>query len=154
MDSQFPYCRYIHILSYLRTPLSTSEHPAVIPRAVQLASSSRARLEALLELRDEANYLGLEELFKLCNDELCSRPSMVSHARAGSVSSAASIHSLHTVQEDSEPLDTGRSCSRSSGKSTPMAPSPNAALSERSRSRGENGENVPSSRQTPITSWI
>ncbi|OAX44584.1 hypothetical protein K503DRAFT_764989 [Rhizopogon vinicolor AM-OR11-026] len=144
-----PSAPYAHILSYLRTPLSTPEHPAIIPRAVQLGSSSRARLEALLELRDEANYLGLEELFKLCNDQLCSRRSVVHHAR-GSTSSAASIHSLHTVQEDTEP---GRSSSRSSNKSTRVAPPPSGTLRERSRSR-ENADNTPSSRQAQISTWI
>ncbi|KAG0709699.1 hypothetical protein DFH29DRAFT_820046 [Suillus ampliporus] len=149
-----PSAPYAHILSYLRTPLSTPEHPAIIPRAVQLASSSRARLEALLELRDEANYLGLEELFRLCNDEICNRRSMVSHARAGSMSSAASIHSLRTVQEDGEPHGMGRSSSRSSGKSTRVTPSPAAAPGERSRSRAEDEGNAPNSRQPAITSWI
>ncbi|KAG1752729.1 uncharacterized protein EDB91DRAFT_532823 [Suillus paluster] len=147
-----PSAPYAHILSYLRAPLSSPGQPAVIPRAVQLASSSRARLEALLELRDEATYLGLEELFRLCNDEICNRRSMVSHARAGSMSSAASIHSLHTVQEDSREM--GRSSSRSSGKSTRVTSPPTAALGERSRSRGENEEIAPNSRQAAITSWI
>ncbi|KAG2042368.1 hypothetical protein BDR03DRAFT_990647 [Suillus americanus] len=147
-----PSAPYVHILSYLRTSL-TSEHLAIVPRAVQLASSSRARLEALLELRDEANYLGLEELFKLCNDEICSRRSTAIHARAGSMSSSASIHSLHTVQEGGEPYDMGRSSSRSSGKSTRVAPSP-AAPRERSRDRAENRANTPNSRKHAITSWI
>ncbi|KAG2156121.1 hypothetical protein DEU56DRAFT_969245 [Suillus clintonianus] len=148
-----PSAPYAHILSYLRTPLSTSDNPAMIPRAVQLASSSRARLEALLELRDEANYLGLDELFKLCNEEICSGRSMTVHARAGSMSSAASIHSLHTVQEDGEPREIGRSSSRSSGKPTRVAPPPGAAPLERSRSR-EKRENTPNSRHVAITSWI
>ena len=138
-----PHFRYAHILSYLRTPLSTPEHPAVIPRAVQLGSSSRARLEALLELRDEANYLGLEELFKLCNDQLCSRRSEVHQAR-GSVSSAASIHSLHTVQEDIKP----RSSSRSSGKPTRVAPPPSGTLHGHSCSKDR------IDRQAQISSWI
>jgi hypothetical protein len=143
---------YAHILSYLRTPLSTPEHPAIVPRAVQLGSSSRTRLEALLELRDEANYLGLEELFRLCNDELFSRRS-VAHQARGSVSS---LHSLHTVQEDTEPRETGRSSSRSSSKSTRAAPQTNGTIRERSRSRSreENAENTPSSRQAQIASWI
>ncbi|KAG1755631.1 hypothetical protein EDB19DRAFT_1662275 [Suillus lakei] len=148
-----PSAPYAHILSYLRTPISTPEHPAVIPRAVQLASSSRARLEALLELRDEANYLGLDELFKLCNDEMCNRRSTASHARAGSMSSSASILSLRTVQEDGEPHEMGRSSSRSSAKSPRVTPPPAVAPHERSRSR-EKGEAVLSSRQPAITSWI
>ncbi|KAG1866554.1 hypothetical protein DFJ58DRAFT_769738 [Suillus subalutaceus] len=149
-----PSAPYVYILSYLRTPLFTSEHPAIIPRAVQLASSSRARLEALLELRDEANYLGLDELFRLCNDEICSRRSTASHARAGSMSSSASIHSLHTVQEGGEPHDMGRSSSRSSGKSTRGTPSSAAAPRERSQDRVEYRANTPNSRKHAITSWI
>lgn len=149
-----PSAPYVHILSYLRTPLFTSEHPAIIPRAVQLASSSRARLEALLELRDEAGYLGLDELFKLCNEEICNRRSTAIHARAGSMSSSASVHSLHTVQEGGEPHDMGRPSSRSSGKSTRATPLPAVAPRERSRDRGENRANTPNSRQSAITSWI
>lgn len=150
-NHQYCHSRYAHILSYLRTPLFNSEHPATIPRAVQLASSSRVRLEALLELRDEANYLGLDELFKLCNDEICNRHSTAIHAR---MSSSASIHSLHTVQEGGEPCGMDRSSSRSSGKSTRATPPPAVVPRERSRSRGANRANTPNSRQTAITSWI
>jgi hypothetical protein len=149
-----PSAPYAHILSYLRTPLFNSEHPAIIPRAVQLASSSRARLQALLELRDEANYLGLDELFKLCNEEICNRRSTTIHARGGSMSSSTSIHSLHTVQEGSEPHDMGRSSSRSSGKSTRATTSLAAAPRQRSRDREENRANTPNSRHHAITSWI
>ncbi|KAG1768148.1 hypothetical protein EDD22DRAFT_772428 [Suillus occidentalis] len=149
-----PSAPYAHILSYLRTPLFIPEHPATIPRAVQLASSSRARLEALLELRDEASYLGLDELFKLCNDEICNRHSTAIHARAGSMSSSASIHSLHTVQEGGEPCEMGRSSSRSSGKSTRATAPLAIAPRERSQGRGTNRANTPSSRHTAITSWI
>ncbi|KAG2077356.1 hypothetical protein BDR04DRAFT_1227185 [Suillus decipiens] len=149
-----PSAPYAHILTYLRTPLFISEHPTIIPRAVQLASSSRARLEALLELRDEANYLGLDELFKLCNDEICNKRITAIHARAGSMSSSASIHSLHTVQEGGGPHDVYRSSSRSSGKSTRAAPSTTAAPIERSQDREENRANTPNSRRPAITSWI
>lgn len=48
----------------------------MLPRGVQLLSSSSSRLEALLELRDEARYLELDELYKLCTDELRSRQSL------------------------------------------------------------------------------
>lgn len=149
-----PSAPYAHILSYLRTPLFIPEHPAIIPRAVQLASSSRARLEALLELRDEASYLGLDELFKLCNEEICNRHSTAIHARAGSMSSSASIHSLHTVQEGGEPGEMGRSSSRSSGRSTRVTAPLAIAPRERSQGRGANRANTPNSRHTAITSWI
>jgi hypothetical protein len=57
-------------------------------------SSSSTRLEALLELRDEARYLNLEELYKLCTDELRSRRSLgqtrtSTHVRAMSSASAS-----------------------------------------------------------------
>ncbi|KAI0347271.1 hypothetical protein BDW22DRAFT_1404881 [Trametopsis cervina] len=71
-----PSAPYAHVLSYLRTPVSTPEHPASLPRGVQLLSSSSSRLEALLELRDEARYLDLDELYKLCTDELRARQSL------------------------------------------------------------------------------
>lgn len=149
-NHQCHHSRYAHILSYLRTPPFISEHPAIIPRAIQLASSSRARLVALLELRDEANYLGLDELFKLCNDEICNRCSTAIHARAGSMSSSTSFHSLHTVQEGGEPCAMGRSSSRSSRKSTGATPPPR----ERNLGGAENRANTPNSRQPAITSWI
>ncbi|EKM59237.1 uncharacterized protein PHACADRAFT_249537 [Phanerochaete carnosa HHB-10118-sp] len=97
-----PSAPYAHILAYLRTPVSTPEHPSILPRAVQLLSSSSSRLEALLELRDEARYLELDELYKLCTDELRSRQSL-GHAHALSMhtrvasstsTSAASVRSL------------------------------------------------------------
>ena len=63
--------RYAHILSYLRSSPGTPENPEVIPRAVLYNSSSQAsRLESLIELRDEAAYLNLENLHKMCSDEM------------------------------------------------------------------------------------
>ncbi|KAH9938169.1 uncharacterized protein B0H18DRAFT_965888 [Fomitopsis serialis] len=48
-----PSAPYAHVLAYLRSPPSTPENPAVLPRAVQLTGS---------HLRDEARYLDLDEL--------------------------------------------------------------------------------------------
>lgn len=79
-------------MSYLRSPITT---PATLPRAAQLTSSSSSRLEALLELRDEAIYLGLEELTRLCSDELAAR----CRARTTSYSSShAHSHSQSSIR--------------------------------------------------------
>jgi hypothetical protein len=102
-DSDLYGSRYEHILAYLRSAPSTPDSPATLPRAVQLISSPSARLQALLELRDEASYLDLDELHKLCNDEIQRRESAFSHTRIGSTSSASlrSVHSVHTFREQS-----------------------------------------------------
>ncbi|KAH7887690.1 hypothetical protein F5I97DRAFT_1862131 [Phlebopus sp. FC_14] len=100
-----PSAPYVHVLSYLRSIPGTQEHPESLPFAVQLCSGSRSRLEALLELRDEARYLGLEALHKLCCDEINQRHSVaaMAHTRCASRGSEASIHSLHTVIEQAQP---------------------------------------------------
>jgi hypothetical protein len=86
-------------MAYLRSAPSTPEHPTIIPRAVQLIFSSSSRLEALLELRDEASYLGLDELQQLCNAEIRHRESMLSHTHVGSTGSGPSVQSLHTFRD-------------------------------------------------------
>ncbi|KAG9218936.1 hypothetical protein CCMSSC00406_0000950 [Pleurotus cornucopiae] len=74
-----PSAPYAHILHYLRSPLGTDEHPEVLPHTVRLPStnsypshftSNSARFESLLELRDEAHFLGLDPLVELCTKEL------------------------------------------------------------------------------------
>jgi hypothetical protein len=67
------------------------------------------RLEALMELRDEAAYLQLEGLRKLCIDEIRHRQSPKLHARglssctiASNHSMNASVSSLHTLLEKGE----------------------------------------------------
>ncbi|KAK7695865.1 hypothetical protein QCA50_000503 [Cerrena zonata] len=104
-----PSAPYAHILAYLRTPNSTPEHPATLPRPVQLTSSSNSRLDALLELRDEARYLDLDELYKLCTDEIRLRYSdshrnnaLGLHTRAMSNASSVSGRSLGTLRETVE----------------------------------------------------
>lgn len=96
--------RYAHILAYLRQPESTPEAPACLPHAARL-NGTPTRMEALLELRDEAAYLGLDELRTLCVDELRHRqaPSPASlglHIRG---LSSGSSKSLHTLREQDEP---------------------------------------------------
>ncbi|EIW61960.1 uncharacterized protein TRAVEDRAFT_44789 [Trametes versicolor FP-101664 SS1] len=74
-------------------------------------NGSSARLEALLELRDEACYLGLDELERLCTEELRHRqgtPSSLGlglHMRGFSNASNHSVRSLHTLRERAEPAE-------------------------------------------------
>lgn len=135
----------MHILSYLRTPVSTPECPAVLPRAAQLTSSSSSRLEALLELRDEARYLDLDELYKLCSDELRARhyfglARSSQHTRGMSSASVStnSAHSLGTLRENEEVVEgestrpkrlsrdsgVGSSCSSNGGSGSRRMRSP------------------------------
>jgi hypothetical protein len=88
-------------MAYLRSAPSTPECPATLPRGVQFNSSSSSRLETLLELRDEASYLDLDELQQLCNAEIRHRESILSHTRVGSTASDRSVHSVHTFRERS-----------------------------------------------------
>jgi len=97
-----PSAPYAHILSYLRSLPPTPGVPEVLPRAVQLLSSSPSRFEALLELRDEAQYLDLKELYKLCTDEIRQRQGLGLHTRGSSGVSNGSVHSIHTLRERAE----------------------------------------------------
>lgn len=122
--SSLSHCRYTHILTYLRTPASP-EQPGVLPRAVKLSHKCPpANVEALLELRDEANFLNLKELSRLCTEELSKhyasvtssskstssistgsskRPSIThaqSHHQLGMRSKNLSAHSLRQFAED------------------------------------------------------
>ncbi|KZP32994.1 hypothetical protein FIBSPDRAFT_943958 [Athelia psychrophila] len=66
-----PSAPYEHIVAYLRTPPSTRAHPATLPRALHPSlMAPAARTAALLELRDEARWLALDELYILCAAEL------------------------------------------------------------------------------------
>lgn len=130
-----PSAPYSHILTYLR---SSPENPETLPRAAALlGSASRARLEALLELRDEASYLGLDELYKLCTHEINQRHSIFGHSSNAS-SSAMSIRSLHTVIEQNPSVQGSRLSQMSNGtsKSGALSSVPHhLALRERSASR-------------------
>ncbi|RXW24723.1 hypothetical protein EST38_g1160 [Candolleomyces aberdarensis] len=112
-----PSAPYAHILSYLRSNPGTPENPEVIPRAVLYNSPSQAsRLESLIELRDEAAYLNLENLHKMCSDEMVRMrhaPPPKMHARGNSLSGSsgptsmvqslrASVYTLHTLLERAE----------------------------------------------------
>ncbi|KAJ4478173.1 hypothetical protein J3R30DRAFT_3290075 [Lentinula aciculospora] len=101
-----PSAPYLHILNYLRSPVGSAEVPETLPRAVQLQpTNSQNRLEALLELRDEASYLDLDELYKLCSDEIRQRQPVLqprlprTHSRgqnSNSTSAGYGVDSQHT----------------------------------------------------------
>lgn len=100
--------RYKHILNYLRSSPSPY-HPDILPPSLQFLTqdtSSEYQLENLIEVRDEAAFLNLDSLHKLCVDEIRLRYGPKSHTRDNSASSRlsiqslqASVHSLHTVLE-------------------------------------------------------
>ncbi|KAJ7047312.1 hypothetical protein C8F04DRAFT_2105 [Mycena alexandri] len=104
---------YVHILSYLRSPCSSPEGPEVLP-----PRAASAGLDSLLELRDEASYLGLDGLHKLCVEEIRQqhrpRPrSSRGHTGAGSLHSLhASVSSLHTMLERVERQSHSRTVSK------------------------------------------
>ncbi|TFK55931.1 hypothetical protein OE88DRAFT_1652461 [Heliocybe sulcata] len=130
-----PSAPYPHILAYLRSP-----GPG-LPRHVQLSSctsrtDASARLDALLDLRDEAAYLGLDDLQRLCTDEIRARytSSHASHTHTLSTATAAtavesqsayqfppppqtkhprrgsnaSVHSMQTLREEEGESDEGK----------------------------------------------
>ncbi|KAF7355366.1 hypothetical protein MSAN_01453200 [Mycena sanguinolenta] len=118
---------YPYILGYLRSP-RTSGGPEVLPPRVV-----RAGLDSLLELRDEAAYLGLDDLHKLCVEEIRQQYRARPRSTRGQ-SSVGSIHSVHpsisSVHTLLDQVDERRR-SRSVGKdsvdemgSRPPMPSP------------------------------
>jgi hypothetical protein len=97
-----PSAPYAHVLAYLRSVPSTPQHPEALPRAVQAQLGSSLRLESLLELRDEASYLGLTELEKLCCHEIHRfQRSPLSTSAGGTLTrgQTGSVHSFHTLVE-------------------------------------------------------
>ncbi|KAG6334147.1 hypothetical protein ID866_4935 [Astraeus odoratus] len=156
-----PSAPYAHILTYLRSVLPSPENPGVLPRAALLGSGSRARMETLLELRDEASYLGMEELYKLCCDQLNQRHSVLSQSRDVS-SSALSVRSLQTVIEQCTPseevcsfrrsTDTTRSSTVAESTVAPPVVPCQSSLQERSASKTRMEVHV--GRKTPPLGWI
>lgn len=64
---------YTHILAFLRSRTGCST-PPVLPRGLlQMPASSAVRMEALFELREEARYLGMVTLERLCEEEITRR---------------------------------------------------------------------------------
>ncbi|KAH7879896.1 uncharacterized protein C8R40DRAFT_1158497 [Lentinula edodes] len=113
-----PSAPYVHILNYLRSPVGSADAPELLPRAAQLhPPNSQSRLEALLELRDEASYLDLDDLYKLCSDEVRQRQPALqprlprTHSRGQSSNSTnpgygvdsqhTSLSSMHTLLDRS-----------------------------------------------------
>ncbi|KAI9574470.1 hypothetical protein HD554DRAFT_2011261 [Boletus coccyginus] len=97
-----PSAPYAHVLAYLRSLPSTPGHPEALPRAVQLlGSATSCRFESLLELCDEARYLGLAELEKLCCYEMHRfQRSLPSTSACGLPrGQTGSVHSSHTLVE-------------------------------------------------------
>lgn len=115
--------RYIHILAYLRQPIVEGQ-PDTLPHALQLHNYTpsslspllnlQSRLDTLIELRDEAAYLNLEGLYRLCADEIRHRygPRQFLHQRGNSSSSVPSIHSMQAsvygLQTLPEKVETAR----------------------------------------------
>ncbi|KAJ7507878.1 hypothetical protein B0H11DRAFT_1705523 [Mycena galericulata] len=143
---------YAHILNYLRSPCASPEGPEVLP-----PRATKAGLDGLLELRDEASYLGLDGLHKLCVEEIRQqhrpRPrSTRAHSSAGSIHSLhASVSSLHTMLERVE-RQHSRSVSKESidemGHRSP--PTPESWAGRRVRSQTRHGP----VRSPPPAGWI
>jgi len=123
--------RYAHILNYLRTPVMPGSSDC-LPRSLRLAGSpnTASTLDALIDVREEAAFLGLDSLYRLCSDEIRQRYSPKQmHARGNSSSNVNvhnSTHSLHTLVERAEtPLNnTLSSSSTGSTSSAPVKPKP------------------------------
>lgn len=131
------------------------ENPEVLPRAALLGSASRARLETLLELRDEACYLGLQDLYKLCCEQINQRHSLLSHSRDVSGSTAVSIRSLHTVIEQG-PLTQEVRSSRLSSDTARSEPQdvPHHSSLHRERSVSKIQEEHGVGPKSPPSGWI
>lgn len=102
-----PVFRYKHVLAYLRTPTSASES---LPRPIQLQALNQSRLDHLVEVRDEASFLGMQGLLDLCNKELEQwqmpplRSSDNEHSRGVSTTTLASVHSMQASVHDLKTL--------------------------------------------------
>lgn len=119
-----PSVPYAHILTYLRSSSNRKgDQEVTLPFKVQLVHNyTQERLETLLELRDEAAFLNLVGLQKLCEEELQSRQGTILIHRSydhdsntlGSVHSQhASVYSHHTLIERTEGDLRPHSCSSS-----------------------------------------
>lgn len=135
---------YTHVLAYLRTLPSIPEQPETLPRAVQqLGPQSPSRLESLLELCDEASYLGLEALYKLCCREInrvqrAPLPTCVGGTLRGKTGSVRSFHTL--VEQQCQPHQEVRPSElrASKGSSNARTPVKSATRESSSSSSCEN----------------
>jgi hypothetical protein len=136
------FSRYAHILTYLRTPpsgvqslpravqLQPRPHPILpdLPQLLRTRDSDRGRIEALIELREEALHLALDNLARLCTDELLSvsppvPPSANSSARDDE-SDFSSVHedeSAFTSVRSSYATATSRATSRAFSVVVPLS---------------------------------
>ncbi|KAG6857109.1 hypothetical protein H0H87_009670 [Tephrocybe sp. NHM501043] len=150
-----PSTPYTHIFNYLRSLPGSSDAPETLPRSVQMLPSHQ-RLEGLLELRDEAAYLGLDGLHKLCVDEIRMRHAHRLHSRGQSSSSLA--QSLHVLLERVEsdmhpsPRDSRSSHSRSTKEGSVDMRSPPTPESWNGSSRVQHSP-APA-RSPPAAGWI
>ncbi|KAF8655312.1 hypothetical protein AX16_003209 [Volvariella volvacea WC 439] len=119
-----PSAPYVHVLNYLRSASCTSTVDEILPRSVQLQSSSYTRLEALLELRDEAAYLELQDLHRLCTEELRVRQVPRAATRAANSGpprsqQASIVNLLQSVQDDIQATQRTSTNSASHHKGAP-----------------------------------
>lgn len=138
----------MHILNYLRSTSASHEGPEVLP-----PRAAKVGLEGLLELRDEAAYLGLDGLHKLCVEEIRQRRPRSTRGH----SAAYSMHSLHASVSGLQTMREGverhsRSVSKDSademGHRSP--PTPESWAGRRVRSQPRNG----TVRSPPPAGWI
>ncbi|KAE9410611.1 hypothetical protein BT96DRAFT_1012111 [Gymnopus androsaceus JB14] len=92
--------------NYLRSPVGTADVAETLPRAAQLQpANSQSRLEALLELRDEAAHLQLDDLYKLCSDEIRQRQPALqprlprTHSRGTSSNSSSTSNNVESYSQ-------------------------------------------------------
>ncbi|KAK1236639.1 hypothetical protein PQX77_000191 [Marasmius sp. AFHP31] len=137
-----PSAPYAHVLNYLRSPVPASGLPEILPRAVQLQPSyTQTRLEALLELRDEAAYLELDGLYKLCNEEIklrqhASPPRLHSRNQSRTIQSSTapgrtSVQSHHAVIQ---PFPNELSTSDTESRRLKLAPKSPGSFTQRQKS--------------------
>ncbi|VDB85410.1 unnamed protein product [Peniophora sp. CBMAI 1063] len=104
---------YEHILAYLRAPLTGNTHH--LPATLKLADTA-----TLVAARDEANYLGLQDLSVLCISELRARH--FNSATSPSHSRGPSAGSLRTLRDTPAPRQsTDSTGSAGSSGSSPSA---------------------------------
>ena len=70
-----PSSPYTHILAYLRSLSSATVYAQPgLPRSItHMPASSAVRMDALLEVREEAVFLGMDALIRICDDEIARR---------------------------------------------------------------------------------
>jgi hypothetical protein len=70
-----PSASYTHILAYLRSLASATVYAQPgLPRSLtHMPASSAVRMDALLEVREEAAFLGIDALIRICDEEIARR---------------------------------------------------------------------------------